>query len=233
MIAKRKKYLFNVLNAVKFKQKHKFFAFFILLILLIYLYLKFLAIPIVVENTQTQIKTFATKSINLAVAETMLQNVSYGDMVNIVCDSENRVAFIEANSIKINLLSKSISKVVMENFIEFSKSPIKISMGSFSGISIFAGSGPKIAFDVNPFGEAKCSFMSTFESAGINQTYHKIYMLIKMNVYVVLPFKKLDIKNESQVLLSETLIVGEIPDVYLNSGNLTDMLNLVPDRFTS
>ena len=233
MNKKCKKYRFNLINTHKFKLKHRIFAFFLLLCVFIILYTKYLAVPIVAENTEIQLKTFATKSINYAVADTMNQSISYGEFVTIVKDDKGDVSLVEANSVRINLLSKTISKVVMANFVELAKQPIKISLGAFSGISIFAGLGPKIAFDVSPYGEVYCLFTSTFESAGINQTHHKIYLQISINVYVVLPFKKMEVKSESEVLLCETLIIGNIPEVYLNSGNLTDMLNLVPSRFTS
>ena len=143
------------------------------------------------------------------------------------------VSYIEANSVRINLLSKSMSKVVMSNFLEFAKRPIKVSLGSFSGIAMLSGYGPKLAFNVNPFGEVICYFSSSFESAGINQTYHKLYLIISIKVYVVFPFRKLVINSSSEVLLCETLIIGKIPEVYLNSGKLTEMLNLVPEKFTT
>lgn len=230
---KRRKNCFKLINLSKFRLKHKLFAFFLIILLLIFLYTKYLATPIVVSNTETQMANFATRSINYAIADTMNQNVSYGDLVNVIKDENNNVSFIEANSVRINLLSKTMSKVVMSNFLEFAKSPLKISLGSFTGISILAGAGPKIAYNVNPFGEVYCSFTSNFESAGINQTYHKIYLIISIKVNVVLPFRKLVINSASEVLLCETLIVGKIPEVYLNSNSLTDMLNLIPERFSS
>ena len=121
MKRKCKKYNFKLLNVTRFKLKYKIFAFFIFLIFAIVLYVKYLAIPIVVENTETQIKTFATKAINYAVVDTMNQNVSYGDLVNVVKDSSQKVSYIEANSIQINVLSKNMSKVVMSNFLELAK----------------------------------------------------------------------------------------------------------------
>ncbi len=223
----------KLINLSKFRLKHKLFAFFIAILLLIYLYFKFLAIPIVIKNTESQIKSYATKSINYAVADTMNQNISYGDLINIVKDKTENVSFIEANSVRINLLSKTMSKAVMSNFLEFAKWPIKIPMGSFTGIAIFAGLGPKLAFNISPFGEVLCSFSSNFESAGINQTYHKLYLIISLKVNIVFPFERLHVLSDSEVLLCETLIIGKIPDVYLNSGNLTEMLNLVPNKFTS
>lgn len=233
MNQKRKKYRFNVVKTFKFQLKHKIFAFFIILTYLIYAYAKYLATPVVVANTETQISSYATKSINYAIAETMNQGTSYGDLVTIVRDDADNVSYIKANSVKINLLSKTMSRVVMSNFLSLAENPITISLGSFSGLSIFSGYGPKIAYFVNPFGEVNCFFNSKFESAGINQTNHKIYLMIKFNVNVVFPFEKLSIESVADVLLCETLIVGKIPEVYLNSNNLTDMLNLVPEKFNS
>lgn len=233
MKRKNSKSRINAINLSKFRIKNKLFAFFILFLLFCFLYCKYLAVPIVIRNTESQIKSYATKSINYAIADTMNQNISYGDLVNIVKDKNDNVSFIEANSVRINLLSKSMSKVVMSNFLEFAKWPIKIAIGSFTGLSILSGVGPKIAFDISPFGEVLCSFSSNFESAGINQTYHKLYLIISLKIYVVFPFRKLQVSSESEVLLCETLIIGKIPEVYLNSGNLTEMLNLVPTKFST
>ena len=58
-------------------------------------------------------------------------------------------------------------------------------------------------------------------------------MKINIKINVVFPFRKLVVNSHSDVLLCETLIVGKIPEVYLNSNSLMEMLNLVPERFTS
>lgn len=230
---KCKNFCFKSINLHKFRLKHKIFAFFIVLIFVLIIYLRFLVTPIVVSNTEAQIGNYATKSINYAIADLMTQNIGYGELINVVKDSNRNISLIEANSSKINLLSRTMSKVVMSNFLELSKTPIKIALGSFSGLSVLTGVGPKIAFSVNPLGEVFCNFSSNFESAGINQTYHKIYLSISIKVNIVFPTKKIVVNSDSDVLLCETLIVGKIPEVYLNSNTLTDMLNLVPSRFNS
>lgn len=233
MYLKRKNNCLKLRNCTTFQLKRKIFAFFIIFIILIFSYIHFLATPIIVANTETQISNFSTRSINYAIADTMNQNIGYGDLIKIIRDENNNVSYIEANSVRINLLSKTMSKVVMSNFLELSKRPIMIPLGSFSGISLLAGYGPKISYDVSPYGEVFCYFTSKFESAGINQTYHKLYLVITINVKVVLPIKKIMVKSASEVLLCDTLIVGQIPEVYLNSNSLTEMLNLVPEKFSS
>ena len=75
------------------------------------------------------------------------------------------------------IFAKSYSSVVISDTF-----PIRIPLGSFSGISIFAGLGPKVTYDINPYGEVFCYFTSNFETAGINQTYHKLYLIIKLKI---------------------------------------------------
>ena len=53
---------------------------------------------------------------------------------------------------------------------------------------------------------------------------------IKVNVYSPVEEgkkgKKVIVNSASEVLLCETLIVGKVPEVYLNSGTLTVVLSL-------
>lgn len=228
-----KKNSFNVINLSLFRIKHKFFAFFLVLFIILFFYGKFVATPLVISNTKTQISSFATKSINQAVADAMKTNILYSEIINVEKDSENNVTLIEANTVKINALSRSINKDVLETFFKFSSEPLKIPLGAFSGIAIFSGSGPEILYKIKPYGEVLCNFFSKFESAGINQTYHKVYMSVSLKVNVVMPLKKIETINSSNVLLCESLIVGKIPEVYLNSSSLTKLLNLVPESFSS
>lgn len=172
-------------------------------------------------------------SINEAIADAMNQNISYSDLIKIIRDESNNISAIEADSIKINLISKKLSSVVLTKFLDYAKSPIKIPLGSFSGLSIFAGFGPMLRYDIYPYGEVFCDFVSRFDSAGINQTYHKLYLIISLKTNIVLPIKKLVVDNDAELLLCETLIIGKIPEFYLNSGGLTDMLNLLPEKFSS
>jgi sporulation protein YunB len=233
MKSKSKKTNKNHIIVYNLHLKQKIFAIFTIIVLFVFLYVKFLAMPLVEASTKTQISAYATNSLNLAVADVMKTGTEYSDLVNIVRDSANEISHIEANSILINSISKRMTKSVLEKFLTFSKTPIQISSGAFTGISVLTGSGVKVEFDVRPYGEVFTDFKSRFESAGINQTYHKLYMVLSITVNAVLPFKTISVSNGSEVLLCETLVVGKIPDVYLNSGSLTEMLNLVPEKFSS
>lgn len=55
---------------------------------------------------------------------------------------------------------------------------------------------------------------------GINQTLHKIYLNIKCKANILTPFKSVSKTIENKMLLTETVIMGEIPETYYNFDNL-------------
>lgn len=230
---KRKKSHINAINVSKFQLKKRLFAFFLILIVILFCYIKFLATPLLVRNVKTQFASFSNLSINSAISTVMEKPIEYSELIIIKRSETGDVLSIDANSIKINYLSRYLTKSVLDKFLSLTTKPIQIPLGSFSGITIFAGVGPKVSYKINPYGEVFCNFISSFESAGVNQTYHRLYFDISLNVCVVLPFKNLKQESSTKVLVCETVIVGKIPEVYLNSGSLTEMLNLVPQKFSS
>ena len=59
-------------------------------------------------------------------------------------------------------------------------------------------------------------FKSEFTSVGINMTKHSLLLDINVHVNIVLPVKSYDINSTNQVLLAESIIVGKVPEFYLN-----------------
>ena len=223
-------YKYNVksINLIKNRKKYIFFTILLLIFAFFIFYIKFLVTPLMVDTSTYQIKLCATKSMNYAVTETMNQNIRYDDLINIITDSSGKIGMIQANTVKINNVSMMIERITLAHLLEISRNPIKIPLGAFTGISVFSGMGPPILIDIYPYGDVTCRFLSQFVSAGINQTQHKIYVDIDAKVNVVLPFKTISVEMNNEVLVCESVIIGEIPETYLRSNTLTEMLDLVP-----
>ncbi len=218
-MAKRKN-LITVFNIRKKRKKSRVFVVVLLVFALFYSYIAFLVNPLLVSSSSSQVKVFANRSMNYAVTEAMNQNVTYDDLIHIVTDSSGKISMIQANSIQMNNLSKLIGRATMAQLKEVSKNPVLIPLGAFSGISIIAGLGPKVAVDIFPYGDVSCRFLSEFIGTGINQTQHKIYMSVSCTISVVLPFKTLKVASASDVLLCESVIIGDIPDTYLKLDSI-------------
>ena len=225
---KRKGGKFGVINLRKRLKVMKILAIFFIIFCAVFFYMTYLVTPLIVRTAEAQVKVYANRAMNVAITEAMNQNITYDDLIHIVSDASGKISMIQANTIQINSLSKLIGRTTMKSLSENMNSPIMIPLGAFSGIPALSGLGPKISFNLQPYGDIGCTFESQFSQAGINQTQHKIYLNVNCNINLVLPFKRVVVNSKSDVLICESVIIGEIPETYLRSNTLTEMLNLVP-----
>ena len=73
-----------------------------------------------------------------------------------------------------------------------------------------------------------CDFVSFFQSAGINQTLHKLYIDVKAEVSIITPIDEPTITVKAEVLVCENLIVGEVPNIFFDGKTVDDLLDLTP-----
>ena len=173
--------------------------------------------PKILNHSAAKIKTLTTLAVNKSVMNT-LQNFGYGDFVTIEKDNQGKITGITANSMLLNSLARLLVFDVEKNIEGITKDGIDIPLGNLSNWAIFVGKGPKVNIGVRPFEEVTCKFTSEFESAGINQTRHKIYLQVVTSFNVLVPTASTVVTNTTEVLIAETIIVGEVPHFYFDFG---------------
>ena len=188
----------------------------------------FVVNPIIVDTVEIKAKSLATKAMNSAISDTIGVSFNYDDIVKISYDNYGNVSLIQANSSGINQFTKNLAINTEKLIEEMGRNKVYVPLGTFTGIPILVGRGPKISLKMLPIGAVTCRFQSKFESAGINQTIHKIYVNIDTNISVVLPLSSSKINVVQQVLICEAIVVGQVPEVYLYSDTLDTLLNFVP-----
>lgn len=176
--------------------------------------------PTIVAFSEAKIKSLTTAAVNSAIFEVMLEPISYGDLVSIEKNADGEITLIAANSMIINKLARDMAQST-ETYIEkMGEQDVKIPIGTLSGSPLLAGKGFKVTIKVLPLGSVKCQFVSEFETAGINQTRHKIYLDVVATISIVLPTSQSIVKTNTPVLVSESIIVGKVPDTYLSAGSI-------------
>ena len=174
----------------------------------------------IVAFSEAKIKSLTTAAVNSAIFEVMLEPISYGDLVSIEKNADGEITLIAANSMIINKLARDMAQST-ETYIEkMGEQDVKIPIGTLSGSPLLAGKGFKVTIRVLPLGSVKCQFVSEFETAGINQTRHKIYLDVVATISIVLPTSQSIVKTNTPVLVSESIIVGKVPDTYLSAGSI-------------
>ena len=103
---------------------------------------------------------------------------------------------------------------LMTSFKYLYKDNVYINLGSVYGISVLKYIGPKFKIELETSGNIETNLKNEFQSVGINQTLHKLILNVTTKISVLTPFGSFGNPIESNVLLVESVIVGEIPDTY-------------------
>lgn len=215
----------------KLRPKQKFWIFisaFLAVIIMVLIFFNAYVNPIIVVASEAKVQSLTSKALSSAVQTVLNNNNVYDDLIEITTNEQGEITLIQAKSVLINKLSKEISKTANQNLDLISSEGVKIPIGTLSGVAAFVGLGPEITFKVMSISTVKSTFESEFTSAGINQTNHRIYMNITTNVDVILPTATRVVTASTHLLICEAILVGKVPDAYLNSSSLDEMLNLVP-----
>lgn len=203
-------------------------AIFLSITTLCLLYLNFVVNPVIISTSTAKVRSLSQRAVENSVRQVINNNVLYDTLITITRDNNGKIVTISSNSATINLLALELTEKAQNALSQMGATGVNIPIGSFSGMPIFTGRGPTINIKMLPIGTIYCKFESTFTSAGINQTNHRIFLKIISSVSVILPTANQIIQTETQIMISESIIVGEIPETYLHSSSLDEMMNLIP-----
>ena len=185
--------------------------------------------PTILSLSEARLRAIAVKSMNEAVRETVGSGVTYTDLINIQKDKEGNITLISANAVLMNNLAANTAIAAQDKILNIGEQGIKIPIGTILGGQLMSGRGPAVVVKVEPVGSVTTDFMTEFEAAGINQTRHKIYLVLNASIRILIGSSSQTVEISSQVLISETIIIGDVPQSYVEVDDTDDMLNLLPD----
>ena len=184
--------------------------------------------PIILNTAESRVRAIALDAVNSAIARN-LDHVTYEDLITVSRDNAGRVTLLQANTVNMNRISTQTALTAQQYIADIGEQSLRISVGSATGNPLLAGRGPEFVIKVIPVGAVSTEFVTEFQSAGINQTRHKVYIRIKAVMRVVIPTGARQVEVLSQVPVAETVIVGQVPQSYVNVESTEDMLNLLPE----
>lgn len=185
--------------------------------------------PVALELAQARARVIATNALNDAIAAIMDQNITYDDLMQVVYDQSGRVAMLQADTMRMNELGSRIVLEAQRNLESASAQLISVPLGAATHIALLEGMGPRITVRMLPVGSVTTEFRTEFEAAGINQTRHKVYLEAMTRIDLIAPNGAQSISISSQVSVAESIIIGDVPQSYVDVSDEDDMLNLIPD----
>lgn len=211
------------------KQKVLFVFLVILLVfVLLFLYFQRNVTRVLVSVSEATMRASTTVAVNDAVYYTLSDEMRYEDLVTVEKDSGGNIVAVSANALKINKIARDTASISQSNLKNLSLNGIPVPLGALTGIEAFAGLGPSIKFRIIPVSSVSCDFSSVFESVGINQTKHSIYLNVIADISIVMPSRTENFAVVTEILVGEFVIVGNIPDTYLQTDIFDDQLDLTP-----
>ncbi len=172
--------------------------------------------PVVRAIAAYQATAAATELIERSVRKVLeRENTGYGQLVELARGSDGRIEAIRADAVAINKLKSEIILEISGALGDGGAAAVRVPAGTLTGFVPLSGRGPELEIRIVPAGAVRAKIENRFEAAGINQTRHSITLAITAELLAVLPGINEPAKAQTSCVLAETVLIGEIPEVYL------------------
>ncbi len=157
----------------------------------------------------------AMNSIDSAVSEVLgIIPIEYSNLIVTNTDSAGKVNSLHTNSKAINILKSELSIKITEKIREDQKIKVGVPAGAFTGVVLLSELGPDIFVTLRLGGSVTTTIKSEFSSAGINQTLHRIYLIVDADVSLTCPIIFYETSFTTEYELCQTVIVGTTPQTF-------------------
>lgn len=175
--------------------------------------------PVITTMAQYQCRVVSVLAMNEAVMEELneVQDIEQA-LVEVDKAPDGTVSAIEINSVEVNRLKTRLTDAVANRLLSVPKQDVCIPLGTLLGWQIMAGRGPDIPLQVVPASFVQSTIVDTLETAGINQTQHRIFIRFTVEMSAILPGYSTSVTVENEVCIAQTLIVGKVPQFYASGS---------------
>ena len=203
----------------KFNRFLFWLAIFMMVLLSLYGYFRYRYRETIRGLAETQVRNATSDLINDAIDKQIEnEHIQYDRMVYFEKDLDGRITALKTNMSEVNRLKTDILNIINDEILALDTSDIGIPIGSLLFPEILSGRGPAIPVNILSIRNSDASFSSDFSEAGINQTLQQLNMQVSVDVAVLVLGQTNYFTVSSQVVVAETIIVGQVPDTFLQTG---------------
>lgn len=184
--------------------------------------------PVATKMAVSAVSNWATDVVNAAVEEEVVaEGLAYSSLINFEKMADGSVSAIYTDIAKLNRLKTEVTAVVLERITNCEPGEISVPLGNILETELLAGRGPKLRIRVIPLGYVYTEVENRFESAGINQTRHRIILRVTADMTVLIAGYSAPTSVSTEVCVAETVIVGSVPENYtvITEGEVFDKYN--------
>ena len=181
------------------------------------------------DLAETSVKNATSDLANDAIAK-QIENgsIQYDRIVYFEKDLEGHITALKTNIGEVNHLKTDILNIINGQILALDAADIGIPIGSLFLPEFFSGRGPAIPVHILAIRNSEATFTSHFTQAGINQTLHQLVMELNVDAAVLVLGETSTFSVSSQVVAAETVIVGAVPNTFIQTGVNTSQNKLFP-----
>lgn len=184
--------------------------------------------PNILAQGEVLLKNKAIEIMNKAVSKTMEGMTDAGDLIQIEKDADGKISMISVDSIRMNRIATESALSAQELIEKLGEEELRIPLGNAMNSQLFNGMGPLILIRVTPVGAVGSDFRTEIEAAGINQVRYKAYIVLNAQMDIMVGTSRQNVQVSNEVLISDVILVGAVPEMYADLGNTKSFLNLLP-----
>lgn len=168
---------------------------------------------------ETQVRNATSDLINDAIDRQIdIGNIQYDRIVYFEKDLNGKITALKTNMSEVNRLKTNILNLINDEILALSTDDLGVPLGNLFFPEFLSGRGPEIPVQILSIRNSDASFSSNFTQAGINQTLQQINMQVSVDVTVLVLGQTNSFTVSSQVIVAETIIVGDVPNTYFQTG---------------
>lgn len=187
----------------------------LLLILAFIVYFRYT--PYVREAARVRVVNAASDWLVDAInAELRSGRIDFSHMTYLEKDVNGNITAVRTNTAEMNCLKSEIMELLGAEMPELDAQELGVPIGSILLPDYFAGQGVRLPVRVVALSSSDASFQTTFESVGINQSIQRVVLNVSVTLTVLSPAGTQEIDVDSDVIVAETIVVGTVPNSYVN-----------------
>lgn len=210
------------------RRKKKFLAFAVVIIAITAYFFAFTS-DLIAATCEEEVRAEVINIINDGNEVIRKLGIFYEDYFTVIKDNNDKVTMVKANSALINQINMIIRTEIQNRLNELRTKSLYIPVGAFTGLTFLSNYGSKVPINAKIISNCNTAFSSEFKEMGINQTLHRLQINCCIEIEFTVPKGKVKSNVTNEILVTEAVIVGEVPSTFLGENTTTDYLDLLPD----
>lgn len=212
-----------MLNKIALRKKKRRAMIFLFFIIFLIVFFNFKIRPVIKSSASNKSRVIVSQTINESILKDMYENrENYSEIMAMNKNDTGEVVSFTSNIEKINSLKSHVALTVGKALCNLKEKDTLIPLGTLSGIEFLNCKGPPIPLKISTSGNVYTDLKSDFWASGINQTLHRINLIIHTKVSVIMPGCSCSFETDNKVLIAETVILGRVPNLY--GGTVTNSM---------